>query len=256
MNESVTMSTMTEADGKYAMTVPTGTYDIKLERTVNGRRKWMTYDNIRLGDGNMMVDLAWPTVENASERSALVMQHFDAGRAAHDAGRYQDAIVHFGDALRVDCSQHAVYSAMAVSQAMAGAYDAAERSSASALAWGAGTTSMSNLAYAYYKSGRFENAGMKYEAAARMDSSKAAMYYANAGAAYLSGRINAKAESAYKMAANANGGAANSWYFWGVCAQGNNNNADALTALRGYLQKEPNGRYAADARQRITAMGG
>jgi tetratricopeptide (TPR) repeat protein len=115
---------------------------------------------------------------------------------------------------------------------------------------------MSNLAYAYYKAGRFEDAGAKYEAAAAMEPSKAAMYHANAGAAYLAGRSNAKAEAAYKMAASASGGAANSWYFWGVCAQGNNNNADALTALRGYLQKEPNGRYAADARQRIAAMGG
>ncbi|MEO7454576.1 MAG: hypothetical protein ABIV13_07425 [Fimbriimonadales bacterium] len=256
INESMTVVAQTGADGKYSISVPAGTYDIKLERTVAGRKKWLTYDDVMLGDGNIMIDLAWPSVDGAQQRSALVRQNFDAGKAAHAAGRYQDAVTHFMDALREDSSQHAVWSAMATSQGMAGAFDAAEKSAAAAHAWGAGSSTVSNLAYAYHKAGRYEDAGMKYEEAARMEPTKASMYYANAGAAYLAGRMNAKAEAAYKMASNASGASATSWYFWGVCAQGNNNNADALTALRGYLQADPNGRYASDARQRITAMGG
>ena len=42
----------------------------------------------------------------------------------------------------------------------------------------------------------------------------------------MAGRSNAKAEAAYKAAAAATGAPATSWYFWGVCAQNNNNTAD------------------------------
>jgi tetratricopeptide (TPR) repeat protein len=256
-NSGVSMATSAGADGKYSLSMlPAGTYDIKLERTMNGRKKTLIYKGLTVGDGSHTVDLFWPSVESADARTALVRQHFDAGKAAFSAGRYADAASHYMDAIREDSGQHAVWSGLAVSQAMAGNFDAAERSYAMARAWGAGSSTTSNMAYAYHRAGRYEDAGAKYEEAARVDGSKAAGYLANAGAAYLAGRSNAKAEAAYKAAAAVTGAPATSWYFWGVCAQNNNNTADALTALRGYLQAEPNGRYAADARQRIAALGG
>ena len=256
-NSGATMTTAADAEGKYSLSLlQPGNYDVKVERTVNGRKKTLVFNGLTLVDGSQTIDLYWPSVETAESRSTLVRQHFDAGRTAYSAGRYSDAVTHYMDALREDTSQDAVWSAMAQAQAMGGNFEAAERSFAAARAWGAGSATASNLAYAYHKAGRFEEAGSKYEMAATMDPSKASTYHANAGAAYLAGRMNAKAEAAYKSAANASGAASTSWYFWGVCAQGNNNNADALTALRGYLQADPNGRYAADARQRISAMGG
>ena len=256
-NAGATMTTAADANGKYSLSLPQpGTYDIKVERTVNGRKKSLVYAGLNVVDGSQTIDLFWPSVETAEGRTALVRQHFDAGKAAYAAGRYADAATHYMDALKEDTSQHAVWSGLAIAQAMGGNFEAAERSYSAARAWGAGSSTTSNMAYAYHRAGRFEDAGAKYEEAARIDSSKAAMYHANAGAAYLAGRQNAKAEAAYKAAASAQGAPSSSWYFWGVCAQGNNNNADAMTAFRGSLQADPNGRYAADARQRIAAMGG
>lgn len=256
LNSAATMTAATDDSGRYALTVPAGTYDIKIERMLGGRKKSLMYHSVRLGDGTAIIDLSWPSNENADARTALVRQHFDAGRAAHAAGRYTDAVTHYKDAVREDSGQHAVWSSLAFSEAMAGDFEAAEKSYALARAWGAGSSAASSMASAYHRAGRFEQAGAKYEEAAAIDGSKAAMYLANAGAAYNAGRMGAKAEAAYKAAAAVQGAPASSWYFWGVSAQGNNNNADALTALRAYLQAEPNGRYAADARQRIAAMGG
>ena len=255
-NATTSVSAPVDDSGKYSINVPAGDYGIRIQRTMNGRKKTLEYKTIRLADGANSIDLSWPSVDDAEARSALVRQHFDAGRAAHAAGRYADASVHFMDALREDVSQHAAWSALALSQAMAGEFDAAEKSLASGLMWGAGANSASNLANAYYRAGRFEQAGAKYEAAAAMDASRAATYYANAGAAYFAGRMNNQAEAAYKKAANASGSPSTNWYFWGVTAQSNGNRTDALAALRQYLQVDGSGRYASDARQRISAMGG
>ena len=139
---------------------------------------------------------------------------------------------------------------------MAGNFTQAESTYKVARAWGAGAATTSNMANAYYRAGKFGEAGAKYKEAAEIEPSKAGTYLANAGAAYHAGRMGAEAEAAYKMAAQVPGASPASWYFWGVMAQANGNRDDALTALRGYLQADGSGRYAADARQRVSALGG
>jgi tetratricopeptide (TPR) repeat protein len=255
-NSSVSVSAPVGAMGAYSLNVPDGTYDVRLVRNIAGRRRTTVYNGLILGSGNHTVDLAWPSDGNAETRSALVRTHFDAGRAAFVAGRYQDAATHYTDALREDSSQDAIWSALALSQAMAGDFDAAERSFASAVLWGAGAATASNMANAYYRAGHFNKAGAKYEIAAAMQPTGASTYFANAGAAYFAGRMNKEAEAAYRKSANAPNAPAASWYFYGVTAQSNGNRDDALAALRAYLQADSGGRYAADARQRIAAMGG
>jgi tetratricopeptide (TPR) repeat protein len=122
--------------------------------------------------------------------------------------------------------------------------------------WGAGSATASNIGTVYYRAGKYGDAAAMYETAAEMDGSKAGTYLANAGAAYYAGRMMAEAEAAYKMASEVPGAMASSWYFWGVCAQANGNRDAALSGLRGYLREDPNGRFAADARQRIDSLGG
>lgn len=255
-NAGTVMRTNVDSSGKYALTVPPGTYDVTIERTVSGRKKTMVLNSLTVADGANAIDLWWPSVETVAGRSALVMQHFDAGRAAQAEGRFDAAAGHYRAAVMEDCSQQAIWGQLAVVQAMGGNFEAAERDYVTARAWGAGAAITSNMANAYYRAGRFGEAGAKYKEAAEIDPSKAATYLANAGAAYHAGRMTAEAEAAYKMAAGVPGAMPSSWYFWGVSAQSNGNRDEALTALRGYLQADGSGRYAADARQRISALGG
>jgi tetratricopeptide (TPR) repeat protein len=255
-NNSMDVSATVGADGKYSMEVPAGTYDVIVHRTIGGRKRTLLFEDLTVQDGPVQIDLFWPSREDAAGRSELVMQHFDAGKASFAAGSYEEAAMHFMEAVREDTSQEAAWGQLAVSQAMAGNFTSAEASYRSARAWGAGSATASNIANAYYRAGKFSEAGAKYKEAAEIEPSKAGIYLANAGAAYQAGHNMAEAESAYKIAAQVPGASPASWYFWGVCAQANGNRDDALTAFRGYLQAEGNGRYAADARQRVSALGG
>ncbi|MDQ2986429.1 MAG: tetratricopeptide repeat protein, partial [Armatimonadota bacterium] len=255
-NTATVMKVNVDSSGKYTVNVPPGTYDVTIERTVSGRKRTLVLDSLTVVEGANAIDLWWPSVESAAGRSALVMQHYDAGRSAQGDGRFDAAAGHYRAALMEDCSQQAIWGELAVAQAQGGSFEAAERDYITARAWGAGAATASNMANAYYRAGRFGEAGAKYKAAAEIDPSKAATYLANAGAAYHAGRMTAEAEAAYKLAAGVPGALPSSWYFWGVSAQSNGNRDDALTALRGYLQADVSGRYSADARQRIAALGG
>ena len=255
-NSSLTVHAPVGSDGKYSLNVPAGTYDVVIQRTIGGRKRTLVLNNLTVGDGPINIDLFWPSNESSNGRHELVLHHHAAGRTAYTAGNYAEAATHFMEALREDPSQEGIWGEMAVSHAMAGNFTQAESAYKVARAWGAGSATTSNMANAYYRAGKFSEAGAKYKEAAEIEPSKAGMYLANAGAAYYAGRMGAEAETAYKMAAQVPGASTASWYFWGVCAQANGNRDDALTAFRGYLQADGNGRYAADARQRVSALGG
>lgn len=256
-NDSVTISQPLDSQGKYSIAeVPAGTYHVTIRRRSGGRQKSLMFSEVRVMDGANTVDLWWPSEEGAEARTALVRGHFNAGKAAYGAGNYSEAAQHFRAAVQEDCSQHASWSALSLALASAGDQPGAMAAHRSAKAWGAGSESCASIANAFLAARRYADAGRMYAEAAAVNPSKAAMYHANAGAAYYSGGMHAQAAAAYKASANSAAAPASSWYFWGVCAQSAGQNADALTGLRGYIRVEPNGRYAADARQRIAALGG
>lgn len=254
-NAATMMKADVNSEGMYSLSVPSGTYDVTVQRTVAGRKRTLVFNGLTLGDGNMTVNLWWPTENDTEKRQNLITQHYSAGRAADAAGNYSQAASEYRMALREDCSQHAIWSALATALAHSSSSDA-DAAFKTARAWGAGSATASNIATVYYRGGRFGEAGAMYKTAAEMDASKAGTYLANAGAAYYSGRMMAEAEAAYKMASEVPGAMSSSWYFWGVCAQSNGNRDAALAGLRGYLRADANGRFAADARQRISSLGG
>src|SRR5688572_30467340 len=80
-NASTTMSANVDSTGRYTLSVPPGQYEIQIQRTMGGRKKSLAYKAVTLADGANAIDLSWPSVDDAAARSALVRQHFDAGRA-------------------------------------------------------------------------------------------------------------------------------------------------------------------------------
>jgi len=255
-NTATTMSTGVDSGGKYSLSVPPGTYDVTIQRTVNGRKKSLIYNALTVMDGGNKVDLFWPSIENLDERTAFIRKEYDAGRAAAAAGQYQEAATHYENALEQDVSQHAIWGELAVARVMTSTSEVAEEVYTQARMWGSGAPAAASMGYAYYRRGQYKMAGEKYKSAAEMDTNKAGTYLASAGAAYFTGRMMPEAEATYKMASEVPGATSSSWYYWGVCAQSNGNRDAALTALRGYLSVDPNGNFAADAKQRISSLGG
>lgn len=255
-NPTTSVEAVVANDGKFSMTVPAGTYDVTVHRTVNGRKKNTTFNGFRAVDGANQLDLYWPSIEDLAERTAYIRDEYAAGKASAAAGQYSQAATHFTNALHQDMSQSAIWAELAAAHVMFSEPAVVEGYYKIARSWGAGASCAGNLGYAYYQKGNYGQSGAMYKEAAELDPSKAGSYLANAGAAYFSGRMLSEAEAAYKMAASMPGAPSSSWYYWGVCAQSNGNRDDALTAYRGYLNADGNGRFAADARQRIASLGG
>jgi tetratricopeptide (TPR) repeat protein len=255
-NTAVTMRTDVNSDGKYSMSVPPGTYEVVINRTMGGRKKTFAYQGLTVREGTNSVDLFWPSIENLAARTAFINDEYRAGKAAAAAGQHMEAASHFSKALQQDVSQHALWGELAVAHVMASTPDVAEGIYTEARLWGAGAPTAANMGHAYYKRGRHGMAGAKYKEAAELDPSRAGTYLANAGAAYYTGRMMPDAEAAYKMASEVPGAISSSWYYWGVCAQSNGNRDAALAGLRGYLNADANGKFAADARQRVASLGG
>lgn len=120
-----------------------------------------------------------------------------------------------------------------------------------------------NLGQAYAKSGKTDGAIKEYNTAAQLDPPNAAMYYYNLGAILTnSGKIE-EANQAFDKAIAADPNKADAYYWKGVNLLSKATLKDnkmvappgTAEALNKYLELQPNGQYAAGAKQLLEQIG-
>lgn len=122
-----------------------------------------------------------------------------------------------------------------------------------------------NIAQALAKSGQTEKAIAEYDAAAKLDPQQAATYYYNEGAVLTNTGKTDDANTAFDKAIAADPNKADAYYQKGINLMGkatvgkDGKYAAApgtVDAFNKYLELQPDGKYAQNAKDMITALGG
>lgn len=204
-----------------------------------------------------------------------------AAKAASDAGNFDQAVTVLTEATQLDPTRELLWFKLADAQrgqatkatdpaAKKAAYEASVASYQKAISLGGNTKpdvvggAYNNMGEAYAKSGQTEDAIKAYEQAATVDPTHAGMYYFNEGAVLTNTNKFKEANEAFDKALQADPNRAAAWYWKGanginlatlgkdgkmIPAEG------TVDAFNKYLELEPAGAYANEAKAMLSALG-
>lgn len=200
---------------------------------------------------------------------------FQAGRAAMDAKKYDEAIEAFAKAATIDATQVVIFSNLAEAYMEVAAQKPAEAEANYAKAFDAYKKSIelkpddpayyNNYALSLARAKKMEEAKVNLDKAAQLDPAGAGKYFYNMGALLVNGGSSEAAGESFKKAVDADPNYADAQYQYGVFLA-SKATADAsgkivapagtTEALQKYLDLKADGPMAASAKELITQLGG
>ena len=263
--------TETDATGSYLISVPTGTYQITLR--IDGRPMTLLdgvevtvgseyeadFDMAELA-GNDANDAAREVLE-ANARLEATREALDLGRAALDAGNYDEAIEYLTLASENDETQHVILANLAEALIGAGRFDeAAENYNKAILVAPAEFTPTeaasyyNNMGVALGNAGRIDEAIAAVERTAELSPGSAGQAYFNLGAVLTNRGRSAEAVEAFRRSIEFDPANAEAYYQLGISYFGSSETIpDAIPVLERHLELAPDGPNAEAARQLIAA---
>jgi len=194
-------------------------------------------------------------IEEIKKVTGEVKKLFDEGIQLKDAGQYDAAIAKLQDALVKDPNQPNILGHLADCYYAKGSHDQAIETYNKALALSPSDANMlTNLGNAYVKKGMIPEAKTSFEKAIQADPAHSDVNYYNVGVVMVNAGKNDEAIDAFRkcLAANANYSAAH--YQLGMCLINKGDYAGAVQSLETYLKLDPNGSYAAMAKQMLPEL--
>jgi len=194
--------------------------------------------------------------EEAAKKATSVREAFDAGRAAMEAGNFDEAINQFSAAAEGDSSQHVIFGNLGVAYERAAmwpealaAYEKAQNTADLQGVLPEEANYFSNLTLAYAMNGNVDNALDYAEKAAGVDPVGAGQSYYNIGAILTSQGDLAGATQAFERAIEVNPEMAEAYYQIALAKFGNESTIpEAIPLLEKYLELAPAGQNADGAR--------
>ncbi len=257
-------------------------FDLKKEQESAAKGQGLTPEQLKqLQEQQAKQQKETNTVKSLNEK-------LNAAKTAADAGDFDTAIADLNDANQVDPSRDLIWFKLGDYNRLSAAkqtdsaekqkrFDAAIAAYQKAIDLKKGVTNdkdpsaaanlaayYNNMAEAYAKSGKTDDAIKTYEQAAQVDPTHAAGYYFNEGAVLTnSGKVD-PALAAFDKVIAADPNRADAYYWKGVnmigkaTLQGDKMVAPPGTAeaFQKYLELQPTGTYADAAKQMLTSIGG
>ena len=285
-----TFKVKTNKKGEYTyIGLPFGAYDVELWSPEGA--KLFSMGNVRLNFGMKQLDFNLAkerTIQESTPEFAAakkeqeeiqtkkkqeftsLKEHFDAGTLYAQQKNYDEAITHFEAALTMAKVRNVpiIVSRIADTYAAAGKYEEAEKSYKQAIELQPETASVhSNFAIALAKMGKVDEARAEFDKASELNPDGAARNYFNLGAIlYNQGIQMEDAEAAFKKCLEINPNYADA-HFLTAQAMMSKVTLDPKTgatvppeglveALQTYLELEPEGKYAGNAKMLLQTMAG
>ncbi len=242
--------TETGANGEYRIAVPRGNYRVTLQ--VDGSN--LTFvDGLVVNSGDEeLADFNLPELADTPEaraamearsRAEATSAAFDVGRAALDAGNFEEAIEQFTLAAENDDTQHVIFANLAGAFAGAGQHeDAADAYQKAILLAPAEAGYYNNLGVAYGNAGQIDQAIEALDQAAQLRPEIGGDAYYNLGVLLTNTGRMADAAAAYERAVALDPTNAEAYYQMGIAYFGAANTIpNAIPAFEKYLELAPDG---------------
>lgn len=191
--------------------------------------------------------------EDDKKKQAALSAALTAGETAYKAGKHDEAIARFNEALLVVPTCHACYYYIGASQAQKQQYAEAEAAYKKAIEIKPDfAEAYSGLAGVYNSQKRFDDAAAANAKAAEVGGAGAgggnaeAIY--NQGVVLWNAQKFAEAKAQFQKAVELNPNLADAWYQLGMANLNTGDMAGAATAFEGYLKAAPDGPKAAEAK--------
>jgi tetratricopeptide (TPR) repeat protein len=270
--------------------IPPGMYDVELWSPEGaklfgmsnvpltaGKRQLLDFDlaqERKIQEGNPEYLAAKKKQQEAQAKStkefSSLKEHFDAGNLYLQQKNYDQAITHFKAALEMSKLRNVpvIVARIADTYAAAGKYEEAEKSYKQAIELRPeAALTHSNFALALAKMGRVDEARAEFDKASELNPKGAAKYYFNLGAIlYNQGTQMEEAEAAFKKCLEINPEYADAHFLTAQAMMGKLtldpetgatvSPEGLVEALQAYLELEPEGKYAGNAKMLLQTMAG
>lgn len=206
-------------------------------------------------------------IRTEEEKAKNLQEHFNLGLEYLKQKQYTQAISQFESAAEIDPQQYAVWGNLAQAYSGANQTDKAITAYEKAIALKPEEAGFhNNLGGLYVKAGRFDQARQAFEKAATLDPGKAATYHFNLGATLVNQGAMKEAVEPLRKALELDPNRAVAHYWLGVClyavAESKIEGGVVKTVLQPgtveafekYLELEPNGAHAAEARANLQVI--
>jgi len=198
------------------------------------------------------------------EQAKNLEEHFNLGMEYLNQKQYNQAATEFETAAQLDPKQHAVFANLAQAYVGLNQFDKAIAAYEQAITLKPDSSPLhNNLAGLYARAGRVEDAQRAYAKAVELSPTEAATYYYNMGVTFVNAGQHKAAIEPLRKTIEANPKNAAAHYWLGVClystAEYKIEEGQVKTilppgtveAFEKYLELEPNGQYAEQARQNL-----
>jgi len=198
------------------------------------------------------------------EQAKSLEEHFNLGMEYLNQKQYNQAVTEFETAAQLDPKQHAVFANLAQAYVGLNQFDKAIAAYEQAITLKPDSSPLhNNLAGLYARAGRVEDAQRAYAKAVELSPTEAATYYYNMGVTFVNAGQHKAAIEPLRKTIEANPKNAAAHYWLGVClystAEYKIEEGQVKTilppgtveAFEKYLELEPNGQYAEQARQNL-----
>jgi tetratricopeptide (TPR) repeat protein len=195
--------------------------------------------------------------EKQQKASGEVKAAFDAGLAAAQAGKYDEAVEQYKKALEKDADQPYVLANMADALSKLNKNDDALAAYEKAITLKPDDAAMyTNMGVLLGKMGKLQESQDAFKKAATVNPGAAGQNFYNLGATLVNSGRAAEAAEAFKQAIAADPNFAEAYYQLGICLSGNPTTIpDAIKALQKYIQIGQKADEVEVAKQLIEALG-
>lgn len=214
--------------------------------------------------------------EEEAKKHDTMKSRFDKGREYYAAKQFDQAVEEFKAAAELDPAQHVIFANLAESYKNLRKYDDAVQSYSKALELLAAKQESKpdpqieasyhmNLALVYALAGKMDNAIAETQKSAQLNPATGSKAFYNLGATLVNTGKSSEAVDAFKKAVEVDPNNADAHYQLGIClmsraqttAEGKVIPAPGtVEAFQKYLDLQPNGNYAAVAKDMITTLSG
>jgi len=198
------------------------------------------------------------------EQAKSVEEHFNLGTEYLKQGQFSQAVAEFQTAAQIDPKQHVVFANLGQAYAGLNQPEKAIEAYEQAITLKPDEPALyNNLGGLYARLGRIEDAQRAYQKAAELNPTQAEMYYYNMGVTFVNAGQHKAAIEPLRKTIEANPKNAPAYYWLGIClystAEYKIEEGQVKTllppgtveAFEKYLELEPNGQYAEQARQNL-----
>lgn len=247
------ITAVTDAEGRFTLTgVPEGVHPVRLRKGGNV----VELREVSLDEG-VEVLLFWNPSPTAEERKAIVASAFQTGTELLSQARYDAAAQEFLRGLWADTAQSSLWASLGLAHVGAGRLEDALFATRMAM-----TLSPSEGAYPnnagsiLFRMARYREAISYYERAVQVNPGGRGLYLANIAACqYALGRVD-EAVHSYQEASADPSMPPSGFYYLGTLLAGRGEREQAIASLERYLRVQPNGPFAANARQLLAKLNG